>query len=220
MTEYLGALHASTQVLGVPADRKVTRNPFVLLRNAAMLNTMFFGLLRRSDTAQLTRGDVREVKQDYFVLRIRNSKTDQVGNGATVLVLLRTADHDWRKVWADYWAALPSNQGEDAPLFPSTHKGKPQDTPLGKDGVGAAFKKTLKDMNALSWFDGEAKAYGSQSLRRGGATFFARIGAEPWFLKTQGRWRSDTYAIYCDRTWGDQLATLAKLSTVQYMEVS
>jgi hypothetical protein len=62
MTEYLQALRASKAVIGAGVDAKVTRNAFILLRNAAMLNTMFFGLLRRSDTYQLTVGDVTEVK--------------------------------------------------------------------------------------------------------------------------------------------------------------
>jgi hypothetical protein len=87
------------------------------------------------------------------VLRIKNSKTDQVGDGATVLVLLRTADHDWRELWATYWAGLPADVA--SPLFLSTRQGQPGSEPLTKGGVGAVLKKVLKDMQALGWYSAD-----------------------------------------------------------------
>ena len=44
-------------------------------------------------------------------------------------------------------------------------------------------------------------AYGTRSMRRGGATEAARLGAQPHELKALGRWRSarhDTYMTYIE----------------------
>ena len=102
-------------------------------------------------------------------------------------------------------------------MFPTTTKQGTEMAPLSKEGVGKVLGSVLRDMGKLGWYSSKSGNFGSQSLRRGGATFFARLGAESWFIQNQGRWKSDTYKIYCDRTWGDQLSALAQLSQVRYM---
>ena len=76
LTQYLGAMESPALLLGEGKGKRVTRDVFLLVRNSALLNMMFFGLLRRSDAFQLTVGDVRAVHEDYVQLRIQNSKTD------------------------------------------------------------------------------------------------------------------------------------------------
>ena len=105
-----------------------------------------------------------------------------MGDGATILVLLRTIDHDWRHVWRNFWEHHPFRGDSEAPLFPATQYKSPQLKALTKEGIGKVLSKALGEMSELGWFRAPRGAFGSQSLRRGGATFFARVGADPWFL--------------------------------------
>lgn len=89
------------------------------LRDLVLLNTSFFGLLRRSEAQALRLSDVQTTpKHPYFLIHLRRSKTDQSGNGATIPVLLRTSGHDWSALWHTYHALLTHRAA--SALFPTT----------------------------------------------------------------------------------------------------
>jgi hypothetical protein len=59
----------------------------------------------------------------------------------------------------------------------------------------------------------EAKAFGSHSLRRGGATYYSNMGLSNRRLQTLGRWKSHAFELYTetllDKTNAELAAVLA-----------
>ena len=75
---------------------------------------------------------------------------------------------------------------------------------LTPSGVGAILPTHI----SLLELKGDTSRFSSHSLRRGGATMFARAKLDAKFIKLLGRWDSDVYEEYTDPTWTGYVSEL------------
>lgn len=153
------------------------------LRDAALLRLGSDGLLRVSELAAVNRADLEPAEDGSATLRrIRRSKTDQAGNGATLYVGERT----WNTTRA--WIAA-SGVERKGPLF----------VPVRRGGT-ALVAQRMTTRSARRVIRTRARAVGIEgrisghSLRIGSAQELVRAGVDLPGLMQAGRWRSATTA--------------------------
>lgn len=119
------------------------------------------------------------VEAGSVTVDLRASKTDQLGEGATI-VMGATGDGTCPVLaMRRYLACTRRPPGE--PLF----------------AFGSGRYLTADDVNFwLRRFVGPTTS--SHSLRSGGTTAAAKAGAPTWLIKLGGRWRSDAYLKYVE----------------------
>lgn len=142
-------------------------------RDAALLLTMRDGMLRRSEAAALTWGDVADAGDGSGRLTIRRSKTDQEGEGAMLWLAERTM------------AALAAHVAEAdrspaAPVFTGT-RGRRAGEALSGAAVGAIVRRAAEAA-------GLSGRYSGHSLRRGTAEALAEAGEQLPAIMAAGRW--------------------------------
>lgn len=176
----------------------------------------FFGMLRRSELAALTVGDVELLPGGGVELRIRRSKGDQFGVGARVALAAVTASSQVPigRIVREHLSGLPGAPGDRIrPLF-WRKQGR------GKDGAKAwdkaEFTKRLRGL--LAGLDRELPSEGlelslftAHSLRRGGATAAANAGVSVEEIMAHGRWKSAAVREYIKRS------VTARMGLVQRM---
>ena len=155
------------------------------IRDAAILRCGFDGLLRISEIGALRISDYERWGDGTGRLRIRSSKTDQAGTGATVFVGAPTVDA------IDEW--LERTGLVDGHLFVKCHR-------LGHvvPNTGPLHNQTLRQIiqrrAAAAGIKGRISGH---SLRVGCAQNLARRGVSLPDLMTAGRWTSaDMAASY------------------------
>ena len=168
----------------------------------------FFGLLWVSEyttrsTAEhyalctLTRATVR-LDQDSATLHLPTSETDQVGQGAD-MVLGATGDVICPVSALAAYLANTSGYEPDGPLFRFAD-GQPL---------------TANDMNR--WLKAFLNPHmTSHSLRIGGATRLPEAGAADWQLQISGRWRSEAYQRYLRPSLRARATWTSKMSRHTY----
>jgi len=150
------------------------------LRDAAMLLVASDALLRVSEVAALDVADVDagDADGDNATVTVRRSKTDQVGDGATLYLRPRTAAAV--AAWMDSAGII------DGPLFRS----------VSKAGTVAATRisaRSIRRVIAARAADaGVAGRISGHSLRVGAAQDLVRLGASLPALQQAGRWSSPT----------------------------
>ena len=180
--------------------------PFLFLthnrRDATMLwasfTLAFFGFLRCSEFTCPTQKTFQPQKHlcssdvsflpdlaspTYIEVRIKHSKTDQYGQGATLSIA--TSDSPICAVQALKEYITICNPQANQPLFRFA-SGKFLTLPL----VTSTLRQCLKYLNVSS------EKYASHSFRIGAATTAAEKGIPPWLIKVLGRWESDCFSIY------------------------
>ena len=158
------------------------------IRDAAILRCGFDGLLRISEIGALRISDYERWPDGTGRLRIRSSKTDQEGTGATLFVGVPTVDA------LERWLRR-SRLSEDH-LFVKCHKlghAVPNSGPLHNQ----TLRQIIQRRAAAAGVQGRVSGH---SLRVGCAQSLARRGASLTDLMTAGRWTSaDTAASYVRR---------------------
>jgi integrase len=148
-------------------------------RDRALLAVGFSGALRRSELVALRVSDIAFTAEGLKV-RVRRSKTDQEGKGATVgLPASRFAASCPVRTLRAWLDAAGIREGR---VFRSLSNGR-----LGKSLTDRAVASIIKDAAAGAGLDGD---YSGHSLRAGLATSAARSGKHDRDIMTQGRWLS------------------------------
>lgn len=169
--------------------------PSFSLKNArlhAIIAICFAGLLRIGEALALNVSDVR-VGESLEVV-VKKSKTEQHGKGVTVTIDPSDTSVCPVLLFRTFWEAAELDAGHQAPSCPvfrslrfDLAKGRSvcREQRLKYPAFLAEFKSVLADIGL------EASAYGTHSLRAGGATAAARAGVPALTLKKAGRWRAD-----------------------------
>jgi integrase len=184
-------------------------------QDACWLAFGFFGMLRRSELAGLSVGDVKLLAGGGVELIIRRSKTDQRGAGASVVLAALSASGVPIERIARRHLAWVQERGANAlaPLFVRGLVWPRSRAPRWELGD---FTKRLRTLIGGLQQQGivgavDVSRLTAHSLRRGGATAAATAGVSIEAIKAHGRWRSDAVAVYIRKSVG------ARLNVVQSM---
>ena len=143
------------------------------LRDSAMIRLMSDCLLRISEVVAVNCEDVSTV------LRLRQSKTDQEGVGATLYIC-----KDTRRVIKRYVKASGISRGSNEPLFRQIRRG---DNVQSGQLTDVSARRIIKKRAAAAGVDGFISGH---SLRVGSAVSLAKAGASVVDMQTAGRWKN------------------------------
>jgi integrase len=152
------------------------------LRLGTLLVFLFHGFLRISEALALRTSDVFQ-HGTYIELKIRSSKTDQTGKGASVIIAKGTGPVSPGSIVSRYLHKLGASTDPSNPFFPRFRGTKRLDTPLTYDCARKNFLFVLKSCNITEHFS-------FHSLRAGGTTTAANAGVADSLLMHHGRWRN------------------------------
>jgi site-specific recombinase XerD len=152
------------------------------LRDRALLLVGFCGALRRSELIGLDVADVTFVEEGVL-LRLRRSKTDQIGQGRVVAVPRASGRQCAVRALQAWLAAAQLTSG---PVFRRVDRyGNVTSQRLSAQSV-ALIVKRLASAAGL-----DARQYAGHSLRAGFATHAARAGASAMSIRAQTGHKSD-----------------------------
>lgn len=160
------------------------------VRDIFILILMFVGFLRESEAVGLDGADVWLQKDPDTSMRtlyvvVRKSKTDQFSENATIVI----GECPQSPLCPVRWYLKHDGlRMSNVPLF--HQMGKTAGQRLAKATPNHILKKWLKRIKV------DPKAYGSHSLRRGGATAAAKAKVRMHVIKRHGRWASDAVYLY------------------------
>ena len=171
------------------------------IRDRALVLLGFAGAFRRSELVALDVADVTVELSRGIVVRVRRSKTDQLGEGAEVAIPYGSQPEVCPVRALDAWRAA-SGVLEGA-LFRSVDR-------HGRVGGRLDGRDVARTLKALAARAGIASALVSgHSLRAGLATSAALAGRSDRAIMAQGRWKSrtmvDRYVRIAD-AWRDNAA--------------
>ena len=150
---------------------KDENNPLAGLRDSAMIRLMSDCLLRVSEVAAVNCGNLKD-----NTLKIRQSKTDQLGEGRVLFV----GDETWQVI-EEYKVAADITRGA---LFRRVLKGgTPTTRRLTPEAVRAIVKKRSQGIRGVQ---GRVSGH---SLRVGSAVSLARGNASLVEMQVDGRWK-------------------------------
>ena len=152
------------------------------IRNAAMVATAFFGVRRGAEVVSFQWRDVQREDSLGLHLKVRCQKNDRVGLGQICLIPEVAGSPTWAPAVAmRRWLGI-RGQFVDAtdplkPLFVTT---------VGKNRGGPVSTDTLRKHVTSAFGNSTA----THSLRKGGATYYARQGTPSDATRQQGGWRT------------------------------
>ena len=144
-------------------------------------------------------------EKDVALVYLNWSKTNQFGNREMVIPMvadsLRALDPVFhlRKLFSS------NNLPDHLPAFSYIKRGKIHSITYDK------FTKNLRNLLDMSGY--RSKSYSGHSLRRGGASYLYRLGADPLLIKAMGDWQSDCYQLYIHLSLEQRLAAQTKMAT-------
>lgn len=175
-------------------------------RDLALLRTLWSGLLRRSEAAALTWGDVALAGDDdagISTLTIRQSKSDQEGQGAVVPLTPKTTAA--LVAWRD--ASHPDGApDDDAPLF-ATWRGDERRA-MSSSQIGRVVAARAKQAGLVGNYSGH-------SGRVGMAKHLVAKKATLPELTQAGRWADGRMAAHYAKAGLAQQGTVARLCADQ-----
>ena len=136
------------------------------LQDIAMASLMRDGMLRRSEAASLTWGDLLDQKDGTGRLTVTRSKTDQEGEGAVLFV--------------------------SAPTMEALRAIRPVDMDDADSLFGLSAEQIGRRISSAAEVAGLGEGFTGHSARVGMAQDLARAGTELPALMTAGRWQSPT----------------------------
>ena len=143
--------------------------------------------------------------KDVALIYLNWSKTNQFGNREMVIPMVadsvRALDPVFHLRLLFSSNTLPSH----LPAFSFIKKGKVHSITYDK------FTKDLRNLLDMSGY--RSKSYSGHSLRRGGASYLYRLGADPLLIKAMGDWQSDCYQLYIHLSLEQRLAAQTKMAT-------
>ena len=177
-----------------PLDKDILQDAFELIqgggrlhdwRTLVRINLEFYGMMRWAEVSELKMDDIR-FTSSAMILRIRKSKTDQLGEGTFIKILMTEEEHCPVEITRLYLQKL--NYGtENGFLQPQirTYKDGKQ---AGVWHKKVGYSTALEDLKAFMALIGRnPAAYGEHSGRRGGATAASEAGVSWLDLKRFGR---------------------------------
>ena len=136
------------------------------LKDIALVSLRRDGMLRRSEAASLTWGDLVDEGDGTGRLTVARSKTDQEGEGAVLFV--------------------------SAPTMETLSAIRPVDADAGDSLFGLSAEQIGRRVSSAAAAAGLGEGYSGHSARVGMAQDLARAGTELPALMTAGRWQSPT----------------------------
>ena len=157
-----------------------------------MFVVSFAGFLRSSEVINLRRNDI-SFNDNYMLVSIRKSKTDQLRDGGTVVLAeLKDAGVCPVKLMRRYLelARVPPSTN-DFLFRPISGKGKSKrlvsvNKPISYATYRESFKRFFKEIVP------DISKYSTHSMRAGGATLAANADVPERQLQRHGRWKSTT----------------------------
>lgn len=174
-------------------------------RDRALLLIGWGAALRRSEIVALDIADV-EIADEGLVVRVRRSKTDQLGRGVAIGIPHSKDPHyDAVRAWLDWRQVMLADRG--AVFRPVTRSGYPLERRLQPREVARIVKRVA----ARAGLQGD---YSGHSLRAGFATAAAAAGASERAIMAQTRHQSVTVMrgyIRPASIWIENAAAIAAL---------
>ena len=172
------------------------------LRDAAVLSVMSDGLLRISEARALTLDDVDFEDDETGRLTIRQSKTDQEGEGAVMFLGPPTVKR--LRKWLE--AAGIDNGFLFRRVYPGNARVGDGDSEMNVDSLREIIKQRCEAI-------GIDEGVSGHSLRIGGAQSLAAAGASLVEIQTAGRWISASMPGHYAR---GQLAAYGAVARIKY----
>ncbi len=156
------------------------------VRNRALLCFGMAGAFRRSELVALNVEDIEEAPRGIIV-RVRRSKTDQVGEGAEVAIPYGRSPETCPVRTLIAWVEAAGI--ESGPLFRSVTKGDHvTDQAMSAKSVSRVIKRSCRRVGI------DPKSFSAHSLRSGMATASASAGKPLDAIMRQGRWKTPAVA--------------------------
>ena len=159
------------------------------LRNTCMYSLAFSGLLRFDDLIRIRRNDL-VFHDGYLKIKIIKSKNDQLRQGNEVLISESDSLSSPTRLLKLYLERLEIPEDGVKYLFRPLSKTKLGHRLISQDRhiCYTTFREALK--SDLTGVVDNPSAFGTHSLRAGGATLAANSGINDRILQRHGRWRS------------------------------
>lgn len=156
----------------------------------AMIVTGFFALLRLGemtlpdevniqDWRKIARRNSVKISKDAYEFTLPAHKADRFFEGNHIMIRSSQPFLEPRKHFVKYIASRDHLLALASPLW------------IRKDGSPPTRSWFMKRLR--SFFD---SSVGGQSMRAGGATLLAEMGASPSLIQASGRWSSEAFLIY------------------------
>lgn len=176
---------------------------YVDARDWAAFLLGFFGLFRKQELLSLVWSNISEIEGGFRVL-VKTSKTTK--HAVFVHISSRQDTLCPLKALKNLRDLLPNESRKDSlPIFCTSNKSKVSFKQL----TGSAFAKRIKKWVLSIGFSPDD--YSGHSLRRGGATALIRAGVSTHEIQVQGRWVSDCWKLYAERSPSQLLAISAAI---------
>ena len=199
------------------SDLRSGSAPLQQWRTVWRVTIAFHALLRWDEVSKLKRSDLSmDNNNNKLTIRIKRSKTDQMAEGASVVIEGSKCESCPVRLTKEYYkrlgySSLTEKNAEDH-MQPRIRHGKRGDIAI--PGTTVSYTTAMEDLKKYIKKAGfDATGFGEHSARRGGATTAAAGGLSWLDLKRHGRWKSDQAAqLYVDsaRGQGRAASVLAK----------
>ena len=133
------------------------------------------------------------------------SKTNQFGNREMVIPMVADSIRALDPVWHLKLLFSSNILPDHLPASSFVKNGRIQTVTYDK------FTRDLRNLLDRSGY--RSKSYSGHSLRRGGASYLYRLGADPLLIKAMGDWQSDCYQLYIHLSLEQRLAAQTKMAT-------
>ena len=166
-----------------------TKDTLTDVRYAAIALIAFSAFLRCDEIINIRCCDI-VFKPDVMVVNLPKSKTDQLREGASVLVA-RTGAHTCPVAMMERYFSMASLDHSSVDyVFRGTVSTKSGER-LRKSGKLSYTRVRELMLSKLSSLGFDARQFGMHSFRAGGATAAANAGVPDRLFKRHGRWRSE-----------------------------
>lgn len=181
----------SKDVLIELCDKYIDDSDLLIVRNLTMILFCFAGFLRFDEVSSLKFKDVH-VYDEYIVLNIQKSKTDQYRQGNEVLIANGVTSACPVKMYLRYLDLLGTIEDKDFFLFRPIFRSKNVCKLIYKNKKLSYTSARSNLLSMLKSVAGEHVNIGIHSLRSGGATVAASSNVDERCLKRHGRWKTDS----------------------------
>jgi integrase len=154
-------------------------NRRVDLRNKALLAVAYTSLCRRGELVRLLMEDLQADADGFATVVVRQSKTDQTGEGASVAITADAMHH--LRAW------LVAARIESGPLFRSVNRHGQVGGPLDQGSVSAIFKAMAQRARLSS---ADVAQISGHSTRVGACQDMIKYGGDIAGAMQAGRWKS------------------------------
>ena len=143
--------------------------------------------------------------KDVALVYFNWSKTNQFGNREIVIPMVADPVRALDPVYHLRLLFTTNNLADHLPAFSFVKRGRVRCVTYDK------FTGSLKKLLDAAGY--RSRSYSGHSLRRGGASYLYRLGADPLLIQATGDWQSDCYKRYIFLSLEQRLAAQIKMAT-------